>query len=355
VTRGWEKRPELEADDRRARELPFAAPDAARVDRVRQRVLAETVAASAPSRRPARRKIVVALLALGGAAAASVAVLHHRPGSAIAPPAHNAVIQSSRGARFAWVTARPDEVVRLHEGSISVDITPLGPDERFRVLAADGEVEARAGHLEIAVAEDRLARVTASEPGAVVLAGEAAPVRLDRGASWSAPQEEPPAPAPVAVAPAPAPVAVAPAPQRAAPRLRHKDAPRPEEPAPGEASFRGGWNRFRQGEFADAARAFASACREAGATALSDDACFWHGAAWERAGRPHEAEVALRSYLERHGRAPRAGEAHAMLGWILLRSQRPDEAEGHFRAAIADPAAPVRASATRGLEALGSK
>jgi len=357
----WERSPELEADDRRARELPSPTPDAARVARVRQGVLGATLArVSRVSRRPVR-KIAFGVLALASAAAVAIFVIRRSQ-----PPApHNAVVESSRGARFAWVTSRPDEVLRLQEGTVSVNITPLGPGERFRVLAGDGEVEAQGGRLEVVVEQDRLFRVGASEAGAVVRVNDSAPVILSRGEEWSAPAKEvEPAPAP---APAPAPPTAPPLPSPEAPRPAHVPAPAPthvhkvpthrattipEEPAPGEAAFRTGWARFREGAFAEAARSFESACRETSATALAEDACFWHGAALERAGRSADAELALRSYLDAHARAPRAGEAHAMLGWILLRGEKRDEAARHFRAALNDPAAPVRESAKRGLDAL---
>jgi len=224
------------------------------------------------------------------------------------------------------------------------------------VLAGNGEVEARGGRLEVAVDGDRLFRVNASEAGTVVRINESAPITLSRGEEWSAPAKElepmPPPPAPAQVQ-KPGRREHAPAPTHEHKTPAHREAAHPDEPAPGEAAFRAGWTRFREGAFVEAARSFETACREASTTALSEDACFWHGAALERAGQSADAERALRSYLDAHSRASRAGEAHAMLGWILLRAENRDEAARHFRAALNDPAAPVRESAQRGLVTLG--
>src|SRR5262249_42349436 len=198
MTSGWERTPALGAGDRRARELPSAARDAARVTRVRQHVLAASLGHETRSRRPLT-KIAIGLLALAGAAVAATLLVRSQESGRV----HNAVVEFSRGAQFAWVTSRPDEVLRLQEGVISVNITPLAPGERFRVLAGNGEVEARGGRLEVAVDGDRLFRVNASEAGTVVRINESAPITLSRGEEWSAPAKElepmPPPPAPAQV------------------------------------------------------------------------------------------------------------------------------------------------------------
>jgi len=64
---------------------------------------------------------------------------------------------------------------------------------------------------------------------------------------------------------------------------------------------------------------------------------------------------AFRDFLDAHARSPRAGQASAMLGWLLIDARAFDEAARRFDAASGDPDPAVRRSARAGLDALARR
>jgi len=86
---------------------------------------------------------------------------------------------------------------------------------------------------------------------------------------------------------------------------------------------------------------------------LAEDASYWRAVALARA-KSSAAAQAFRDFLELHPRSRRAGEASAMLGWILVDAREHAEAKRRFQAALTDgrstPA--VVTSARAGLAAL---
>jgi TolA-binding protein len=74
-----------------------------------------------------------------------------------------------------------------------------------------------------------------------------------------------------------------------------------------------------------------------------------------RAGAGASAIAALSRFLEAYPSSPRAGEAAAMLGWLLVDTGDLAGAERRFRAAENDPVDAVRASARKGLRAIASR
>jgi TolA-binding protein len=129
--------------------------------------------------------------------------------------------------------------------------------------------------------------------------------------------------------------------------------PAKAEPAsPGETDFRAGVAALRAGDAVGATKSFAAACQAAARDALGEDACFWVGAAARRANQTAVARDALTAFLARYPRSSRAGEAAALLGWLLYEGGQLDLAEQRFQQAAADRVPGVRASAAKGLEAI---
>ena len=123
----------------------------------------------------------------------------------------------------------------------------------------------------------------------------------------------------------------------------------------GELDFRAGVAALRSGDAAAATRSFMAACSAALHDALGEDACFWVGAAANRAGQSDVARDALKQFLTQFPSSARAGEASALLGWLLYNAGELDAAEACFRQAAADRVPKVRESAERGLEAVKRK
>lgn len=124
---------------------------------------------------------------------------------------------------------------------------------------------------------------------------------------------------------------------------------------PGELDFRTAVAALRTGDAAAATRSFIAACAAAKYDALGEDACFWVGAAANRAGQSAIARDALIQFLAEFPSSARTGEASALLGWLLYNAGELDAAEPRFRQAAADRVPKVRESAERGLEAIQRK
>jgi hypothetical protein len=60
------------------------------------------------------------------------------------------------------------------------------------------------------------------------------------------------------------------------------------------------------------------------------DAAFWTAVALARGGRSADAIAAFRNMLGGYPNSPRAGEASAMLGWLLVDAHQLDEAAKRF-------------------------
>ncbi|NOY90560.1 MAG: tetratricopeptide repeat protein [Deltaproteobacteria bacterium] len=304
-------------------------------------------------------------------------------------PTYRGTIHAQPGARFLRVGSSPDEIVRLFEGRVTVQVQPLAAGERFRVLTDDAEVEVRGTAFEVSAEHDQLRAVWVLH-GLVSVRGRAvhAPILLRAGQRWDH-AEESPVPAtpmvaetegttsPVARAardqvgrPDPRPSAGHDAPARPShtPVRRDASAAEPvsngsssttahEVPAPEpsatrvERRFREGWAAMRQGDFSRATAAFDDVLTEPDSP-LSQDASYWRAVALARSGRGSDAAMALARFLHDYPTSARIGEAHAMLGWYLLREGDRSEARRHFDAALVSGSARGAASAERGLARL---
>ena len=260
------------------------------------------------------------------------------------------VIVPSGGARFERLSAAPDELVRLHEGTVAIEVAHLAPGERFRVLIGPDEVEVHGTAFTVTATGDRLRAVTV-RTGVVELRRSTGDVRrLEPRQGWLAPAVEagPPARPP------------SPRPSRRGRTSRPGSAGGPARPRnaegahsdAGEAAFAEGWAALREGDFGRAALSFAGAQDAAAGSQLAEDAGFWRAVALKRGGRSAAARAALASFLEVHARSDRAGEASVMLGWLLLEAGEPAAAAARFRAALDDRVEQVRRGATAGLQAV---
>lgn len=359
----------------RASDLP--EPDLSNQDVAAVRAAVLGSAAKASSRRRIARRAIrfgtavaaaVALLALtgylsfglsasdAGEAAAARASVATRPE---AVPRHRATVHPHTGAEQIAVGAQPDEIVRLSGGTITVEVAPLGPGERFRVITGDAEIEVRGTVFDVTAAGDLLVAVNVISGEVVVRPAGAGEVVLAAGDRWSRPSDREP--------------------KRAAHLDAREERPgtagagRPFEPPvpepssndgeppiggataaaqpgnPQQQAFEEGWRALRSGKTLDAAAAFGRAA--AGVDPIAEDAAFWEAVALSRAGAQDRARGALQEFVARFPGSTRAGEAGTMLGWMLLEAGLPQEAAARFRSALGDPSPRVRSSASKGLEA----
>jgi hypothetical protein len=381
-----------------ARELPAPLPPQTRREEVRTAVLA---AAASVTLRPARRAWLAPVIA-GAAAAGAVGYLAIPRGSSppliaepTAPVHHShGVVRPHPGARYLASPSGPDEIVRLTDGIIDVDVEPLAPGERFRVVIGSAEIEVRGTAFTVTASAEHLTGVAVARGRVDVKPETGAPAVLLTGQSWHVALVTAAEPSPLVISPPPPPPLrsrTAPAPHRAAmpgpmpsPRVAlpvvtraatlappHDAEPHvaaepmlagaaatPEATAarnPEELSYDQAWEALRANNFTRAASGFARVLLLAPNSALVEDASFWHAVALARGKRSAEALSAFRDFLDAYARSARAGEASAMLGWILIDARAYDEAERRFRAAAGDGNTAVRSSATAGLAALAGR
>ena len=247
-------------------------------------------------------------------------------------------------AQFAFEHSQPDEIVRLHEGSIVVDVDPLHPGERFRVVVGDGEIEVRGTSFKVVAIGDRLRSVEVLRGLVSVRPQGADPVLLGPKESWKVPIADR-IRLSVSKKRAFHPSAIDRPPQAAS------EIP----PSPSEIAFADGWKALRAQHFSDAAAAFERASANAGDLPLVEDAWFWRAVCEARIPRKAAAKSSLAGFIDRFPHSSRMGEVSAMLGWILLEEGDLDGARRLFAGAADDRVSEVRQSARTGLEAIDRK
>jgi TolA-binding protein len=175
-------------------------------------------------------------------------------------------------------------------------------------------------------------------------------------------------PSPPAASPPRAPAAAPPRPHRATAAARREPAAEPAPPAAAppspppsapqaaeEVAYDDAWAALRAGDFSHAAGGFARVVLLAPDRPLGEDAGYWRAVALARGKRSLEAVAAFHDFLDGYPRSPRARQASAMLGWLLIDARVFDEAGRRFQAAAGDPDPAVRRSAQSGLDALAGK
>lgn len=350
-------------------DLPRAEPSPAAHDEARRALLAAAEAEGAreavparPVRRPWRWAVALAAAVLLGV----VSVAWWRAG-APAPSApstpHRGEIYAVDEARFFHLGDPGDEIVRLTEGTITVEVEHLKPGERFRVVTEDAEVEVRGTIFEVTASAGKLVGVRVLR-GAVEVRPAKAPAQLlQPGQRWDEPA---PAPAPEsqpASVPASAPVSVtmvAPVtspqeskeeegPSTLQPKALPAPAPAPE--APGEARYQEGFAALRAGEYSKAAAAFEVVARDT-SSELAEDAAFWRAVSLARAKQRAEASAALDAFLAKYPGSSRAPEAGLLLGQQLLALGEREAARARFTAVRDNAPEAIRQRAQAALDAL---
>ncbi|HLW45161.1 MAG TPA: FecR family protein [Acidimicrobiales bacterium] len=191
--------------------LVWSESDAARASRVRARIL-ETVATSAgaPARRSFRQVRPAWSILAFSAAAAAVAVIGLHRGKDVRVPLPSGEVSLGEvrpvgAAQFERVGKAPDEIVRLVEGRIHVEVAHLEPAQRFRVVTSDAVVEVRGTAFDVQASGARLQNVAVERGRVEVRTATTPPTVLGQGSHWAVGESTvtvPPGPAPT-----PAPVA----------------------------------------------------------------------------------------------------------------------------------------------------
>lgn len=384
-----------------AREIPLALPDEERLEELRTRLLLQ--ARSQPlgplGPRPwggRGRWLQVAALAAAAALLVGLGVHGHRLRSGAGKPEvalRHGTVHGIEGSSYVHGGPPQDEIVRLSEGAILIEVSPLRSGERFRVIVGQSEVEVRGTLFEVVAAHDEI-RLVKVYQGRVEVRPERLPMAvLSRGERWEAPDvESPKPPKPVAsphpVMPPPEPPLAAPPPSHAAgptsglhskpvphpsakasapavvvkpatsPRgpetPRPLPSPPPASPTPAEAevAFAVGWQALRDKSYAQAAAQFHRAAVAAGNQPLAEDAGYWHCISLARTGNRAQSKLLLRQFLQRYPSSPHHGELASVLGWMLFDDKRLDEAESLFKSAENDHQPEVQRSARSGLDAI---
>ena len=344
------------------RQAPLDVPTAEHREEVRTALLARR-ADSKPRARSKWWQRIALPMAVAAAAAALFYMSASRLGQGSSPTAgviehHNrGAVHARTGARFAQSTGDLDEIVRLHDGTIDIDVQPLGSGERFRVLVGSSEIEVHGTSFTVTADNDQLVSVQVARGRVEVRPANGTPTVLESGQSWRVrvATAEPSTSrvvqdvvqAPVAIRPRVIPksldltIAQAPAPPRS-----------PVERAPEDTAYNDAWDALRANKFHEAAAGFARTFALVPDGPLADDARFWRAVSLGREGRAVDAIAAFRELVDEHPGNTHRGEASAMLGWLLVEQRQLDEAHRRFRDAANDQSATVRASARDGLDAL---
>ncbi len=371
-----------------ARRLPFVDPPGQQVEEMRTAVLAMMpTPASGPT---ARRHSLMGTGLLAAAAAVFVAFVVTRPQEPAEPAAqpYNATVTAVGTATFVRMRMAGDEIIRLTEGLVHLDVEPLQAGERCRVIVGDGEVEVRGTSFEVEAHRDRLARVSVAH-GRVEVRSHGAVTILGAGARWtpsriaqstvSAPSvpsvpasalPEHPRPSGSSVrrsdrdqGPETRPSSkhasrtIAVESHRAPSELISQTPPAPTSVVPSVASalsraeseFRTGWAALQAGDPKRAAEAFDRVVKLDPTGGISEDAAFWRAVAFIHAGETARARAGFVTFFEAYPSSVRAGEAAVLFGRLLLDTGDLDEAERQFVRASHDQSVRVRTASESGL------
>lgn len=362
-----------------ARRVPVRVPSADRREEMRTAILAASARGdardtddaghvrSSKKSSPRARWYAGATIAL----AAGVALVLAR--SERAPTHAHGTIVAHPNARYT-TTRAPDEIVTLHDGTIDVEVSPIHAGERFRVMTADTEIEVRGTAFEVVAELGHMTRVQVRHGVVEVRPHGAAMVTLTSGQSWAAPRTAAaPHESSTVVAPDAPSMTMKTKPPMSPPAPRRTASPKPATigspsttttgspastatapRAPEALAYDEAWAAMREGDFEHAASAFARVSILDPDGPLSEDASYWYAVALARAKRA-EAIAAFRDLLSRYPHSTHAGEANAMLGWLLVEAKQPAEARRRFDAAKDDANSSIRESARRGLAALDAR
>jgi tetratricopeptide (TPR) repeat protein len=329
------------------------APD--RIDALRSALLVEATSKNHEEVKPRRSMRLIAGIAASVTIISATYFAAKWYSATAVPPIQSEILRgrvhAQRGAEHTVVGAQPDEMVRLAEGTITVEVEPLLKGERFRVITGDAEVEVRGTIFDVTANGDRLVAVHVLSGRVEVRPSFSVATVLGPGEYWMRPEPEQKPDRDLAEIECKEPSQTSRAPRNASNARDMKEEGTDEvlEPAlvvgPAEAAFNEGWSALRSGAYREAAQAFERALQTGESSKILEDASYWKAMALTRAGSEKQAIAALQEFLASYPRSPRVGEAEVVLGWKLLRAQERDAALLHFRAAASDPVPKVRESA----------
>jgi hypothetical protein len=316
------------------RDQPVEIPDAAHREEVRTALLAR---AQQHVGAPRGGRMYMLALPLAAAAAGALWFVQPAPRTPLVLPVLPIMtarghVHPHAGAAFDLASVVPDEIVKLHDGTIDLEVDPLQPHERFRVVVGASEIEVRGTAFSVTADHDHLLEVHVMHGRVEVRPVGDTAVTLVGGGAWTVPQ----------ITAVSVPV-VAPAPPR------RKPAPKPSAD---QLAYTDGWSALRQSRFDDAVVAFTRTIASDPDGVLADDARFWQAVALGRASRSGDAIVAFRALVDEHPGSSHSAEASVMLGWLLVDAKQLREARERFTAGVDDATASVRESARAGLAAL---
>ncbi len=217
--------------------IGWTVPDAARASLVRSRILgAVAPPRQTRDRRFARRRRPASFILAVSAAAALVAmvIVHRGKDVPVRMPSAEVslgAITPVGAARFDRISKAPDEVIRLVEGRIHVEVAHLAPAERFRIITGDSVVEVRGTAFDVEASSAGLQEVAVERGRVEVKVGTNPPSVVGAGSHWAVREvaaTPPPGPVPEPAI-VPVPVRVAHPPRARAERL--ENVPLPEAPA----------------------------------------------------------------------------------------------------------------------------
>jgi DNA-directed RNA polymerase specialized sigma24 family protein len=351
-------------DDARARLAPHLAvtsaeavaavlaargPDRAPLGRGRERLLIE-LPAPLPARIPAWRLRLAAV----GVGLAAMLVLGVVAGAwrMLRPRAR---VEAEPSSRFEHRRLRAvhdgamEEVLRLVDGRVRVDLRGGVELDRFRIETVDAEVDAVDGELSARADVGHLVSVEVRHGRAMVRPRVGTPVSLGPGERWPSVD---PAPRVTPIPPAPIDADAARLSRRAAEIVAE---PTPRGLGPGEQAFRRGWASLSGGAPEAAARAFADALARDPLSGVAEDAAYFRGLAFDRAGDSDAANRSDEAFFRRFTASHRAGEVALRLGWRRLAAGDAEAARAWFSSALDDVSESVRAGAEAGLAAAGAR
>lgn len=285
------------------------------------------------------------------------------PGKAAPSPERRGVVYAGDGARFLQDRKKGDEVVRLTEGTITVEVEHLQPGERFRVVTGDAEVEVRGTAFEVVVHNDRLVSVKVIRGAVDVRPKEKPTVRLSPGQKWETPEaaslptsEPTPASEPASI-PTSEPVSLPTTMLAASTPVLKAPAPVLKAPAPKtnseEEIFQSALAAMRAGNLEEAEKGFAEVAASQN-SGFAEDASYWLARTLNRSGSPR-AQAACEDFITRYPGNPKVYDIRLALAQLFLKQKK--EAEARIQLEEVTKSAPevLKRRAQEVLDALDKK
>jgi TolA-binding protein len=331
--------------------LPFGEPDAAQLRNVKQSILERTNEAKRQDSpllvpiqpRPARTFRWLALAAAVVLAVGATWVMTSSNGKAPTPEQTQptlANIQASAETKFQHTGSSNDEIVRLQNGTVTVQVLHLAPGQRFRVITGDAEVEVRGTRFDVTAKDDKLVSVFVHEGKVEVRPANGAQTLLTPSQTWASPSASTPTSTPTTLSQNDTPVLNKPEPKT----------PKNNNAKAAEEAFTKGMSQMTAKEFAAAAESFSLVTTLDPNSPLAEEARLRYAFSLYRGGEKAKATRALTAFIAKYPNSARRGEAAVALGRLYVDAGALDDAQIMFESALDDPAA--QKSAQDGLSTI---